>query len=155
MKTTVFSALVAAGLIDHTVAGNYSGPLYGDYLGLFTANSTFSPASVIGDLTEPTYTGYARVACEPWVGPLYPAGVAVPTVVSANALFQVSGGSVFQTIIGWFLADAITAGNLHVLNLFPVPIPFTQILAGILMQVAYGDDPTVDPTAATVIIAPP
>jgi hypothetical protein len=109
---------------QHVVAGNYSGGLYGAYVGLITNTPALTPNSVIGDMQEPTYTGYARQAIGAPTGP-YQDQDGSWDLIFATLAFQMANATTPTNVTGWFIADALTAGNLLAAELFPTPIDLT------------------------------
>lgn len=106
-------------------AGAVAGPLHGAYLGLFISPTPIlTPASVMADIAEATYTGYARQALV-WGSPYISA--AGPEALDATGLiFQPTDAVTPNTALGMFLADAATVGNLIASVRFPppgVPLP--------------------------------
>lgn len=87
-----------------------AGTLNVAYLGLFTAWPGFDLGLQIGDLTPPTFGGYARKLLT-WGN----AGVDKnrrPEVLSLLSQFQPTDSSASSSIIGAFVASALTAGVL-------------------------------------------
>lgn len=81
------------------------------YVGLYTAVANNQLATTMANITEATYTGYARKLSSPFSGPFIDA--------SGNVFFQ--GGlekftgpsdGTGQNIQGIFIANALTAGDL-------------------------------------------
>lgn len=125
IQTKAITRILATSALQHVVAGNYTGALYGAYLGLFTAISPpASPDSVLADLTEATFAGYARQAVT-WAA----------ETDSSDGFAQLLGGLLSftptdavtpNTIVGVFLASAITAGTLWSLEMLPAAIPLVN-----------------------------
>jgi len=87
-------------------------------LHLFKNNVTISPATVVGDLTEADYTGYAAAVVDEdnWgISRVQPDGsiIRVQLVVFE---FQPSGTTISNTVYGWYLTGSggflVAAGNL-------------------------------------------
>src|SRR6516164_9193450 len=93
-------------------SGAVAGPFESCYLLLFSGQPTLTADTLITDLTEAVYTGYARQA----IGTL-----GAPYISSDGSAAQDSGVLQFQPtssptqtdyITGWALVSASTAGNL-------------------------------------------
>jgi hypothetical protein len=83
-----------------------AGHLSAATLHLFQHGPTITNATLIGALTEATFTGYSSVALAGWTGASVAAHVASST---ANPItFTLTAGS--QSIGGWYVLDA--GGNL-------------------------------------------
>lgn len=118
VPTTFFLNKLLAQLIDHAIAGPYSGVLDGLYLGLAQfPSSTLNPAQGLSALTEATYTGYARQAIT-WRGP-YTRGVDTQTIQSDALYFTPTDAITPNQITMMFLADALTDGNLILSEVLP------------------------------------
>lgn len=137
IMTQVFTRLLAAAAKESVTAGNYSGPLVGSYLGLYTAISPNpSPQSVRADLTEATFTGYVRKALT-WANP----------VDSSNGFSELLAGLLTwtpsdavtpNTIIGVALFDASTAGNLLGMDVLTPPVPLPTQFTSLNYVPAFG-----------------
>lgn len=118
VPTTFFLEKVLAALIDHAIAGPYSGPLDGIFLGLGQfPTPTLNPSQSLSAITEATYTGYARQAVV-WHGP-YASGVYDQSIQSTSLFFTPTDGVVPNQITSIFVADAITAGHLLLSQILP------------------------------------
>lgn len=118
VPTTAFIIKVLAALIDHAIAGPYSGPLDGLYLGLSkNPTPTLNPSQGLASITEANYDGYARQAVV-WHGP-HSLGTYDQAIISGSLNFVPTGSVVGNQIVGMFLADALTAGNLLLSELLP------------------------------------
>lgn len=94
------------GGITDNVNDATAGHLGAATLHLFQHGPTITNATLIGALTEATFTGYAAVALAGWTGAAVTAHVASST---ANPVtFTLTAGS--QSIGGWYVKDA--GGNL-------------------------------------------
>jgi hypothetical protein len=115
-----YMALLAAALTNHTVAGNFSGPLYGSFLGLYIAPTpVLTPANVLADITPANYTGYARQALA-W-NPPFINQAGLQDVQSGSLFFAPTDAVTPNTITGCFIASAVTAGILLASAPFPAP----------------------------------
>ncbi len=113
---------ILAQLIEHAVAGPYSGALDGVFIGLskpptgtLTSNSPFTA------ITEANYDGYARQPIV-WRAPYVEIGGAI-SLQSAQTYWTPTDTLIQNTINGMFVADALTAGNLLASEIFAVPQP--------------------------------
>lgn len=122
MNQTVPLRLVRGGLahvlsdvLQYASQTAVAGTLRGAYVGLFTAWPGFSLGLTVGDLTAPTYGGYARQAVTWGDSGIDKTGR--PQVIGGLTEFVPTDSSASNTIIGVFLADASTAGNLLAVGL--------------------------------------
>lgn len=118
VPTTFFLQKLLAQLIDHAVAGPFSGVLDGTYVGLGqTPTGTLQPNQGMSAITEANYDGYARVPVT-WKGPyVNPSGSS--TIQSDGSYFVPTDSTVQNTITSMFVADALTAGNLLLSMVLP------------------------------------
>jgi hypothetical protein len=111
------AALYLAGLVKAALAASH--------LCLYKAISApLSPSTVIANLTEADYDGYARKALAAWNNPyLDPAGGA--SIQSGTQQFDfVAVPLTTNVVIGWYLLNA--AGDLVAVGNFDNPIAMTQ-----------------------------
>jgi hypothetical protein len=130
IMTQVYTRLLAAAAKASVTAGNFSGPLVGTYLGLYTAISPNpSPQSARADLTEATFTGYARKALT-WSTPA-DSQLGFSELLAGLLTWTPSDAVTPNTIIGVALFDAATAGNLLGMDVLspviPLPNQFTSL----------------------------
>lgn len=127
---------------DHTASGNFDGPLYGSKVLLFTDPAlTPGPDTVLADLTEPAYTGYARVALT-WGAPHVEDG---PTYEVSTGLSEFAPTDNLGTpavVYGYGVVDSTASPNTLLLfaELFPAPISLatTDDYLGIVNQFRIG-----------------
>lgn len=118
VPTTFFLEKMLAQLIDHAIAGPFSGVLDGTFVGLAQVpSSTLNPSQGLSALTEANYNGYARQAVT-WHGP-YTDGMGQQAIQSAASYFTPTDDLVPNQITMMFLADALTAGNLLLSEVLP------------------------------------
>lgn len=116
---------MAAALTQVGGSGAAVGPLEAVYFGLYTApTGVLTPQSVITDITEATFVGYARIEAV-WEAPYFGAA-GLEYLESQNMRFTATNGNTPNVITGFFVADALTAGNL----LFSAPLPVPGIPMG-------------------------
>jgi hypothetical protein len=117
--------LVPAWFVEET--DPYDGPLVGAHVGLFTAwPGSYSPTRVIGDLTEAGYTDYAR---QPAVfGTPYTGSDGWVSVPVGELEWRPTDAVTPNTVIGLFLASAITAGVLLGVEAFAAPVALQTAL---------------------------
>lgn len=99
--------------------------LNGIWVGLYTAvNGSVGPNLAIGDLTEPTYTGYARQQLLTWTT-AYLDGSGLDTIIDGALHFKPSDTMTANTILGAFLGSASAVGVLVGIDPAPSPVPLT------------------------------
>lgn len=133
-----FVKALLLGLIESVTAGNYSGPLVGTHMFLFTGNPTLGPDMTLATFTEANFDGYARVALT-WDTYLsLPDGSA--ELLSILASFRSTDGTVENVITGYGVLDATTpTPNVLLAEKLPTPVGITGADMGvsIVAQVAY------------------
>jgi hypothetical protein len=124
--TTGFLLACLNALVEHDVSSPFNGPLEAVWLGLYVAGTPpITANSVIGDIVEANYTGYARQELV-WSPPFI--DVRGPyTLQAASLFFSPSDSMVSNNITGLFLATLVTAGALNGAQALPSP---GQVLAG-------------------------
>ena len=130
----------------------HDGPLYQPWLGLYTAISpAANPASVRADLTEATFTGYARVQiASPYSGPSDDGGTTVE-LLGPLVVWTPSDAVTPNSIIGMAWFDASTAGNLLGLDPFDTPVPLPDSTSSVKVVPRLVLDYDADYGAAVVI----
>jgi hypothetical protein len=105
-------------LVDHAVAGPFSGVLDGVFIGLGQApTGTIKPSDTLAAITEADFDGYARLALT-WKGPyIDPAGAA--KIQADGNYFACTDATKPNQITSMFVADALTAGNLLFSEVLP------------------------------------
>lgn len=76
-------------------------------LGLFKSNTTITRATVMGDLTEADFGGYARIALNDFAGATLAGNVA--SAVSTAEVFAYTSGTANATVYGYFVYDSAAA----------------------------------------------
>jgi hypothetical protein len=89
--------------------------------GLFTNNFTIAPTTVLADLVEAAWTGYARATVGTLAAPSLVSNVAV-TTPGTNPTFTNTSG-VAQGFFGWFLVDPTGLILMAAVNLGSTTIP--------------------------------
>jgi hypothetical protein len=120
-----------ADLVD---SQSSSPPLNACFFGLFTApTGSLSNTTVLADITEANYDGYARQLVT-WYPPFISA--AGPYLLAAHSqAFTPTDSTVPNTITGCFLASAATGGvYLCGTSILPTPIPLTGPQSTILVD---------------------
>jgi hypothetical protein len=124
ITTEYFDKLVAANLCTHGGTA-FNGALDLVKIGLIVNTPTLSKKSVFSDLTEPTYTGYAKQSCQ--FGAPFRDGSGNISVEGPLLAYQMGDSLLPTTVHGYFAVD--TAGT-HLLyaELFDSPIPLVDTL---------------------------
>jgi hypothetical protein len=79
-------------------------------VGLYTNNYVILPTSTISNITEASFSGYARVNIGSTLPPVWDSGTNSYTQQFAPIVFTYTGGSTSGAIYGWFCVD--NSGNL-------------------------------------------
>lgn len=107
-------------------------------IGLYTNNPALTVGTVLSDLTEPTFTGYARVTPVLEAEQVDAAGNQIEGFPSVH--FQPTGGTGLPaTVQGYFLAFTPTGGSPMLLfaEQLPAPFAFTDTLTGLDIIVTF------------------
>lgn len=101
---------------------------------LFSNNHTFGAATVLGDLTECTFTGYAAAA-PTWTTPALSGSTAQTLPSPAGVPFTYSGGST-TTVYGFYLTDS--GGTvLYGGTTFSSPVTLSTIITSLTVYPTY------------------
>lgn len=153
VKTSYYDAQVLSVLAEHLGSGGFSGPLYNRSMMLIAANFAPSPSTSFANLTEATYSGYARQTGVAWGVPILQ-GDGSYQILSALQTFIAGAASNFvgNVIYGWALVDTATPPNVLMSEVFTTPIPFAQPNDGfgIVVQMAEGAS---DPASQGTVIS--
>jgi hypothetical protein len=117
------AALLAAlnNLVQAGATAPAPGVLNHVFIGLYTNAVTPGIGTLLSDLIEPTYPGYARQACTV-VGTAYEDQGGDVVVDAPEFQFSMTDETVPTTIQGWFMASALTAGSLLGGERFAAPV---------------------------------
>ncbi len=138
MNTLVYTNAVIAKML---AAG---GPLLGLEMGLYKTAVAPAPGTILTNLTEPTWTGYARVALGAPVGPTNPQSETVSAAQYALGTFTSTDVTANDQIYGAFIADVATHMVLYAVLPFASPVPITGSGASLSVAVQARLDPTID-----------
>lgn len=137
MMTRFFLNAMLANL--DSVAG-VQGLLNTSEIGLFTNAFDPSPDTVVGDLTEATFAGYAVVASTVWAAPGNVGSVGKMIHFEANFI----AGAIVppgETVTGYFVRETGGAGELYIAERFVTPAAFalpTDFLSlDVALQIAF------------------
>lgn len=125
--SSYWQQLLASVLAEKIGSGGFTGPLNGLTLFLFSNQLLLSPQTAFGDLTESTWSGYARYANLGWGAPiLQPDGTY--TILSALVTFSASAVSTFVPglVWGWGLIDTASTPHLIMAEQFSQPVAITN-----------------------------
>lgn len=92
---------------------------------LFTNNLTFGVGTVIGDLTEATFSGYAAVTLS--FGTVATNGSGQAEMVSATATFTRAVGATSNSVYGWYLVDSFNTKLVALDNVTSAPKSMTTV----------------------------
>jgi hypothetical protein len=140
-KSSYFDQQVLLALSEHLTSGGYSGPLYNMTLALLGAPALLTPATKWSQLTEASYTGYARQTGLTWGVPLLqPDGTY--QILSALTTWIAAAGSNFVNgvIYGWALLDTSATPDLLLSEMFASTIPIISPNDGfgLVIQISEG-----------------
>lgn len=116
LHTFLSAARAATGSLDPATVhvGLYTG-----IVGLPTSDR------VLADLTEATFTGYARLPMTSWTDP-YNAADGKVTISGAAKHFTPTDAVTPNTIQGWFIASALAGGVLLAIEPLDTPAPLAN-----------------------------
>lgn len=112
------------------------------HVGLYTAIA--GPADhnrVLADLTEATYTGYARQPVTSWTD-AFDSALGLIMMVGDNRHFTPTDAVAPNTILGWFLATAVTGGTLLAIEPLASPAPLANADNTLTIEPVFGFVPT-------------
>jgi hypothetical protein len=144
VTTETFDADILIGLTASVAA---VGTLHGTLFGLFTNNITPTKTIGVGIFTEPTYTGYARIAAT-WGAPTRDANKNI-NIESQLLIWQETGTPVPTTVFGWFLVDS-TGLILYMAELFATPQSLVDVLSALKFNVEFIGS-NANPGQATIV----
>lgn len=140
MTTFLFGVLLA-NLSRVVTGGNYSGPLAAAKIGAFTNNITPNAFTVLADLTECTFTGYAEGDGTPWGTALDSADGSLSSL-SPVVQFTASGTPTPEVISGIFLTDGATPPKLLAAAALPQPVPINTAGDGLALVIRSVEGPS-------------
>lgn len=109
-------------------ASGAAGPIHAVFAGLYVGPTPAPSVNrVIGDITEPGYTGYARQAIV-W-GAEYRSTGGLLAINGGSLTWQPSDAVAPATITGVFIASLITAGVLLGMAQLDTPVPLPDALS--------------------------
>jgi hypothetical protein len=135
---TLLRAMLATLSADSTT-------LEGKFVGLYTAlSASLGPNLTMANLTEPTYTGYARQALASWSAP-YMSSSGRNAIIDSALHFTASDTVTTNVILGAFLgSSSVTgAGTLEYIDPFPNGIT----ISGPTTEITYVPEFDLDPGA--------
>jgi hypothetical protein len=116
LHTLLANARAAGGALDPATVA----------VGLYTAIvGTPNAERVLGDLTEATFTGYARQAMASWTDP-FNKGNGQVAMNGAAHHFTPTDAVTPNTILGWFIASAVAGGTLLAIESLDSPVPLAN-----------------------------
>jgi hypothetical protein len=141
VKSSYYDQQVLTVLAEHLGSGGYSGPLYNPTMILIAANFQPTPQTKRADLTEATYSGYARLAGVVFGVPILQ-GDGSYQILSALQTFIAGAASNFvgNVIYGWALIDTAASPDLLMSEVFQTPIAFSNPNDGfgLVVQISEG-----------------
>lgn len=143
--TDYFWQKIAAAAAKHVLAGNFDGPLSPLLLTvrLLAAQYNITRNTVIADLLEATFTGYAAISPPTFLGVYQlPSGA---WVVQTDALqFLQTGTGILNTVYGWSLETSADAGQLLLAEMFPTPVQMNaaNVAINLSIPIQFGDPAT-------------
>lgn len=133
---TAMTVAAKKAVMNRAVA--VGGPWAALTLHLYVNNVAPNEDTVVADLTQATFAGYAAVAALAF-GTCYIDADGNFKLSAPSEQFTATGIGVLETVYGYYLTDA--AGTvLHGANLLDTPVPITQIGDGLIVQpdITYG-----------------
>jgi hypothetical protein len=121
---------------------------------LYTNNFSPSASTVIADLTEATFTGYARSAVVTWANAVLSNETSLPALLGDAKTFTVTAQTTPpETVFGYALVATISAVD-YLLGVKPAPTPISPVAGTeIVVQPRFGlDDETEDPSGDITFI---
>jgi hypothetical protein len=145
--TEYFDTLLVGAALEHVVSGSYSGPLYGVQMGLIVGSFAPTKTSVLTDITQPIYTGYALQATT--FAPASRDANGNISTLSGLILWQMTNNTNPTLVTGWFLVDS---GGTHLLMAEMLDTPFSLVdTLSVLGLVALWSANNADPGQGIVV----
>lgn len=117
------------------------GTLNAVFCGLYTARAVpITPTILIADLTQATYTGYARQAITPWTS-AYLSSTGLIIIDGPGLHFVPTDAVTPNTIMGWFIASLAAGGILLAIEELATPVPLLTADSTLTIVPRYGHDP--------------
>lgn len=122
VTTEYFDNLAALALKASVTSGDFAGPLTGAKVGVFVNDIVPGKTSIVAELTEGSYDGYAKVALT-FGAPKRDENGQIG-MDSNLATFRPTSGDVPQTVYGYFITDS---GGTHLLGGAKLESPITLV----------------------------
>jgi hypothetical protein len=125
VKSSYLDQQILIALSEHLGSGGFTGPLNNCSVALLMAGFNPSSSTVFGDLTEATYSGYARATGVVWGVPILQNDGSYQ-ILTALLQFQAAAASNFvqNTIYGWAMISPGGSPQLLMCEVFQAPVPF-------------------------------
>jgi len=142
----VYSLSLLSAILDMlklAAADDVDGALTGAKVALYTTNVSPTPETVWDDLTEATFTGYARSAAITWADPFNSSSTGVPVMTGDAKTFLCTGDPLGETVYGY----AIVSGATPPVLLATRPISDPEIMSdggGLIVVARVGLNSTAD-----------
>lgn len=151
--TSYLMNLLSTQITGHAGSGGYSGGLYNGTLILFTNQIAPTPYTIVANLTEATYSGYARQTAITWGSPiLQPDGTYTQLSQLTTWLAAAMSNFVANNIWGWALIDTSASPNLLMIEVFAQPVPIASPGDGFGLVIEYNFTP-VNPNSFGTVLA--
>lgn len=112
-------------IADLTQKKDVGGLLTGATIHLFTNSAALDPEVELADLTPPSYVGYAPSSAVTWSVPIrVPGGWGT---LGARRDFVIDADNDSLPVTGYAVASALAGNPLAVVELFPSPVPVSQL----------------------------
>jgi hypothetical protein len=131
---------LASKVAELNQAAAAGGPLNGAKVGLIAGPLQPTDATVMGDITEPTYPGYAQKPVANWTA-AFVGSNGIPQIDGGDFLFQMNDSSTPTVIYGFFIATGAAPEVLVETWMFQAAIALNGPLDGVVADVVsmYGD----------------
>jgi hypothetical protein len=133
IATSYFKQQILADLVESVTAGDYGGVLVpaNVSVGLITGTPVVTQDTVLGDLTQPTFGGYAVTALTSW-GVTRRDGAGNYSKLGNSIAFNCTGTPHSDIVTGAILLDnTTTPDTLLGVQFFDTPVNITQIGNGL------------------------
>jgi hypothetical protein len=126
MNSLAMAKKILQTLVKTSAGAGELGALAGLEVGLYKAAVDPHPTTVLTDLSEADFTGYARVVLGAWTTPGRDEGADIYATVQPEATFAATDAVSPQHVYGCFLADAATHNILYAVIPFAEAVPMLQ-----------------------------
>lgn len=123
VQSTYLNQQILLALTEHLGSGGFSGPLYDMNLALIAAGFAPTPGTAFNQLTEATYSGYARQSGITWGVPILQGDGSYQTLSQLTQWQGLAASNFVNNVIyGWVMIDNSSSPNVLLAEAFQTPV---------------------------------